>query len=119
MMDLSPKFKGFLEETGVETVYELFIDKCEAIPLISYMEISNTDSAFTRQTDKFVAFSKVAFQVKIFAKTISEVQSIFGNLDKILKREGYKRTSAMETTDEDLIVKILRYEIKCYENKKF
>lgn len=106
MVNYHAEFRQLLMEAanGVEVYYEAFAEK-EATPCISYMEASNISSAIGNT----LKYSEVVFQVKVWAETIDELITITENIDNKLEENGFKRASCFETTDNGLLVKIMKY----------
>jgi hypothetical protein len=96
-----------LDVTGINVpVYYEQFDVKKEIPCITYLELNNSDYA----NGDSLSYSEVAFQVKIWAETISEIQTIALKVDIILKSAGFGRSLAVDRTDENLCVKIMRYD---------
>lgn len=95
---------------GTTVYYEAISEKI-ATPCISYMEASNISSAI----GDTLKYSEIVFQVKVWAETVDELLTITGSIDSALEKGGFTRTSATETTDNGLLVKILRYTATGYE----
>lgn len=106
MVNYHSEFRQLLMEAanGVEVYYEAFAEK-EATPCISYMEASNISSAI----GDTLKYSEVVFQVKVWTETLKELIEITENIDIKLEKNGFKRTSCFETTDDGLLVKIMKY----------
>ena len=119
MVDKHADFKALLDETGIETVYEHFIDRNDNVPIISYLEIGNTDIKTGHTDNGYLSYSSVTYQVKLFTKSVQEMQTIVCNLDKIMKQNGWKRTMCYDSTDGQLIMKIMKYSTNIYDQGSF
>lgn len=97
---------------GVEVYYESF-DKKEAVPCISYLESNNSALA----TGDTLKYSDITYQIKIWAKDISELLSISNKLDNKLTSSGFQRTTSFEQKDDGLLVKVMRYSAIGYERQ--
>lgn len=119
MIDNHQTFKELLESTGSTVIYEHFIDTTNAIPLISYLEINNSEIVNAITDTSYISYSTITYQVKIFTKSVSEMQILVNKIDKVLKKNRYKRTGCFETTDNNLIMKVLKYTITIDEIESF
>ena len=90
--------------------YEAFSEKT-GVPCVSYMETTNRTTA----KGDTLTYSTIGFTVKIWAGTIGELINLSENIDGVLQNNGFHRTEAFETREDDLLVKILRYEATSYE----
>jgi hypothetical protein len=104
LVDYHEELVTALSGIGIPVYYEHFKTE-RSLPCITYLEIFNGDLA----TGDTLSYSDMAFQIKIWDKTISSVQTIFNDLDNTLKPLGFNRTFSVEVMDGDLNVKILRY----------
>ena len=105
-------------ETVLPTYYEMALTSKTKTPCITYMELNNyllTDSQFTTAT---VGYSRLTYQVKIWAHDINTLQEKVVEVDAVLRPLGFKRISSGELYDNasTMIQKILTYEALAYEN---
>lgn len=91
--------------TGVTTYYELFYQPGE-LPAITYKEIDNA-SLYRGDT---VNYSTLRFEVKIYARTLSEISTISYALDQAMMAEGWVSYFSTEANDgNNTIIKVIRY----------
>lgn len=83
-------------------------------PCISYMEINNYDDA----TGDTVGYSRINYQIKVWATDIALIQKYAVEIDKVLRPLGWKRISSGELYDNNssMIQKIMTYEGLALEN---
>lgn len=95
------------------THYEMALTSKTETPCISYMEINNYVSS---HTDK-LEYSKIAYQIKVWANDISTIQKYASEIDKVLRPLGWVRISSGELYDNQstMIQKILTYEALALE----
>lgn len=110
MVDYHTIFRNCLSASGLPVYYELFREENQ-IPCISYMEASNNSIA----EGDTLRYSTIGYLVKIWAEDIKTIQDTSKVIDGVLDEQGFIRTSSYETTDNGLVVKILRYEATVYE----
>lgn len=115
MVNYHAQFRQLLMNAaqGVAVYYEAISEKV-ATPCISYMEASNNSSAI----GDTLSYSEIVFQVKVWAETVDELLTITQNIDSALQGNGFIRTNSYETTDDGLLVKILRYTATGYETNR-
>ena len=93
-----------LSSLNIPVYFELF-DEVKELPCITYMEISNVDYL----TGDTIAYSDLTFMIKIWGKTVAEVATISASVDELLKPFGFKREFSQDSTDNNLCVKIMRF----------
>lgn len=96
------------------THYEMVLHSGLATPCISYMELNN----YVDSNGDTVGYSRITYQIKVWANDISIIQKYAVEIDKALKPLGYKRISSGELYDNQstMIQKILTYECLALEN---
>lgn len=97
--------------TVLPTHYEMVLTSKTATPCISYMEINNYSE--TESSDNFtLGYSRINYQVKIWANDIAVIQQYAVEVDQALRPLGFKRISSGELYDNNstMIQKILTYE---------
>lgn len=100
-------------ETVLPTYYEMALTEDTETPCISYMEISNIEE---NQGDT-VGYSRISYQIKIWANEIAIIQHYSLLLDSVLRPLGFRRVSSNEMHDinSTMIQKIFTYEALAYE----
>lgn len=103
-------------ETVLPTYYEMILHKGIETPCISYMETNNYQ--ITESIGAPLGYSRVTFQVKIWAKDIALIQQYIPEVDRVMRALGFKRISSNELYDNNstMIQKILTYEAIGLEN---
>lgn len=96
------------------THYEMNLTSKTTTPCISYMETNNYDAA----TGNTVGFSRVSYQIKVWGKELSTLQTYSAAIDKTLHSLGWRRVSSRELYDNESTMKqkIMTYEALFYEN---
>lgn len=94
--------------TILPTHYEMKLESGTAVPCISYMEINN----YVSTSGDTLGYSKVSYQVKVWAHSIAEIQKYALQIDRVLRPLGWNRISSGELYDNQstMIQKILTYE---------
>lgn len=100
-------------ETVLPTHYEMILHSGLETPCISYMEINN----YTVADDNYQGYSRLTFQVKVWAKDIAEIQKYSLEVDEVLRPLGFRRISSGELYDNNssMIQKIMTYEVLSLE----
>ena len=116
MIDFNKELVSALE-TVLPTHYEMALTANTKTPCISYMELNNysiTDSQYTSFT---TGYSRITYQVKVWANDIALLQQYAMEIDKVLRPLGFKRISSGELYDyqSTMIQKILTYECLALE----
>ena len=93
------------------THYEMALTSKTNTPCISYMETNNY-SATDYNHNSTIGYSRISYQVKVWANDIATIQRYVIEVDKALRPLGFKRISSGELYDNNstMIQKILTYE---------
>ena len=102
--------------TVLPTHYEMTLTSKTKTPCISYMELNN--STITETVGASIGYSRITYQVKIWANKIGVLQKYAIEVDKVLRPLGFKRLSSGEMHDNNstMIQKILTYEALALED---
>lgn len=102
--------------TVLPTYYEMALTSKTETPCISYMEINNYVSTYADKLE----YSKIAYQVKVWANDIATIQNYASEIDRVLRPLGWVRISSGELYDNQstMIQKILTYEALALETYK-
>lgn len=94
--------------------YELKLTSGTKTPCISYIEQNNRDDA----TGDTIGYSRLAYQIKVWADNIADIQKYAKQIDKTLRPLGWSRVSSGELHDKNssMIQKIMTYEALALEN---
>lgn len=94
--------------TVLPTHYELALTSKTKTPCISYQERNNYDA----ETGNTLGYSRITYTVKVWGNDIGVIQGYAGQVDRVLRPLGFKRTSSQELYDiqSTMIQKILTYE---------
>lgn len=97
------------------TYYEMQLTSGTKTPCISYMEISN--SSATDVVGATIGYSRISYQVKVWATDIALIQKYALEVDSVLRPLGWKRTASGELYDHNssMIQKILTFEALALE----
>lgn len=100
-------------ETILPTHYEMALTSKTSTPCISYMEINNFSSVYGNER----GYSKLTFQVKVWAHSVAELQHYACEIDKVMRPLGWVRISSGELYDNNstMMQKILTYEALALE----
>lgn len=109
MIDFHKELVSALSKV-LPTHYEMALTSKTAAPCISYMETNNY--AVTEPTGASLGYSRITYQVKVWANDIAAIQKYALEVDKALRPIGFKRISSGELYDNNstMIQKILTYE---------
>lgn len=112
MIDYHTQLKSALNSV-LPTHYEMTLTSKTKTPCISYMEINN----FNEEVGDTLEYSRIQYQVKVWANDIAIIQQYAQKIDRVLKPLGWKRISAGELYDKQssMIQKIMTYEAKALE----
>ena len=111
MIDYHKRIRNLLSNaTTVPIYYESFSEKV-GVPCVSYLEANNASAAIGNT----LSYSSIDYMIKIWAQNIEEIQTIALSIDAAMLGAGFTRTSSYDTSDEGLLVKILRYQATAYE----
>lgn len=83
-------------------------------PCITYLELNNYDT----DTGDTLGYSRIQYRVKVWGRSIGQLQAYAGQIDEALRPLGFKRISSGELYDinSTMIQKILSYEALAIEN---
>lgn len=92
--------------TGIDPVYEMFVSGVKTFPFISYIERNNV----ARADGDTIRISDVYYTIKIFAKTVSDIETYSEKVDDCMLVQGFKRAGCTEMVVEDnIIMKVFDY----------
>lgn len=99
--------------TILPTHYEMVLTSQTQIPCISYMELNN----YVSTTGNERGYSVITYQVKVWSKSIVELQKYALAVDNALRPLGFKRIASGELYDNNsaMIQKILTFEALALE----
>lgn len=94
--------------TVLPTHYEMALTSNTKTPCISYMETNN----YVSNHGSTLGYSRVVYQIKIWAKDIALIQQYAVKVDAVLRPLGFKRIASGELYDNEssMIQKIMTYE---------
>lgn len=100
--------------TVLPTHYEMTLTSGTKTPCISYMELNNYSVA----DGGIQAYSRVKFQVKVWASDIAIIQDNALKVDEVMRSLGFTRLSSGEMYDNNssMIQKIMTYEAMALES---
>ena len=100
--------------TILPTHYEMTLTSGTKTPCISYMELSNSTifNSYIRE------YSRVSFQIKVWANDIAIIQDNALKVDEVMRSLGFDRTSSGEIYDNNssMIQKVMTYEAMALES---
>jgi hypothetical protein len=113
MIDYNKELRAALG-TILPTHYELVLHSGLETPCYSYQEVNN----YVAEQGDTLGYSRITFQVKVWAKEIALIQQYALAADEVLRPLGFKRTATNELFDRNssMIQKILTYEALGLEN---
>lgn len=113
MKDYHKEIVTTLKAIGLPVHYEMFLHSGLETPCISYLEISNVDE----MNGNTHGYSRISYQVKIWAKDISVIQTYAAQIDKAMRSLGFKRSSGVEMHDSNsaMIQKVMTFDVIAYE----
>lgn len=93
--------------------YEMAMTSGATFPCLSYMEITNYDTA----AGDTMGYSSLSYQVTVWAKTLAELQTYAAQVDAKLRPLGFTRTSAAElyNNESGIMRKVLTYDANAVE----
>lgn len=96
------------------THYEMALTANTKTPCITYLETNNYSSA----SGNTLGYSRVSYQVKVWANNIADIQRYALEIDKVLRPIGFTRISSGELYDVNstMIQKVMNYEALALEN---
>lgn len=100
-------------ESILPTHYEMALTSKTSTPCISYMEMNN----YTTEQGNTLGYSRITYQVKVWANSIGEIQDYALRIDQTLRPLGFKRISSGELYDNNstMIQKIITFEALAIE----
>lgn len=112
MIDYHTQLKRALDSV-LPAHYEMTLTSKTITPCISYMEINN----FEEEVGDTLGYSRISYQVKVWANDIEIIQRYAKEIDRVLKPLGWRRISAGELYDNQssMIQKIMTYEARALE----
>lgn len=112
MIDYTKELVRALEQV-LPTYYELQLTSKTQTPCISYQERNN----YSYKDGNTIGYSYISFTVKVWAKSIADIQKYALEVDKALRQIGFKRTSTGELhdTNSTMIQKIMTFEALALE----
>ena len=112
MVDFHKQLKNALD-TVLPAHYEMTLNSKTETPCISYMETNN----YSSPSGDTVGYSRITYQVKVWATTIAEIQQYALLVDHVLRPLGWRRIASGELYDNgsSMIQKIMTYEALAYE----
>ena len=113
MIDYSKEVVSALN-TVLPTHYELALTSKTKTPCISYQERNN----YSAETGDTREYSYISFTVKVWGNDIAEIQKYAVQIDVVMRRLGFKRTSTGELYDinSTMIQKIMTFEALALED---
>lgn len=95
------------DKDGNHKIYQLSAPYADAYPRITFFEVVNQDEEFA---DDEVLSSLVSVQIDVWSK--GSTSAISKEIDRIMKSEGWRRTSGPDFYEDDTKVyhKALRYQ---------
>lgn len=113
MIDYHTKLVSALN-TVLPTHYEMALTSKTKTPCISYMEMNN----YTSASGDTLGYSRITYQVKVWADNIGEIQKYAIEIDKVLRPLGFIRISSGELYDNNstMIQKIMTFEALALED---
>lgn len=99
------------------THYEMALTSNTKTPCISYMELNNYSITDSQVSGSSVGYSRITYQVKVWANDIGTLQENALKVDLTLRPLGFKRISSGELYDNSstMMQKILTYEALALE----
>lgn len=113
MIDYHTQLVSALQTIGIDVHYEMVLHSGLATPCISYMEINN----YVDRNGDTLGYSRITFQVKVWANDISIIQKYALQIDDVLRPLGWKRISSGELYDNNstMVQKIMIFEALALE----
>lgn len=113
MIDIKPMIVNTLEGIGdIPVFYEAFIDSSTAtFPCITYKQTTNSDYI----VGDTLSYSNIVIQIKVWSKTVDEMETIGQQIDIAMKELGFKREFGDQLFLNGLGQYILRYAAIGYE----
>lgn len=107
MIDYNKELVSALN-TVLPTSHELALTSKTKVPCISYQERNN----YVLVNGDTKGYSVIGFTIKVWANSIADIMKYSLELDEVMRRLGFKRTSSGELYDRNstMIQKIFTYE---------
>lgn len=107
MKDINEEVKEVLS-TVLPTYYELFLDTSSSTPCISYQLTQNMEES----KGNTLCWERINLRVKLWVSTVQEMVEYSNEIDEAVATLGtFRRTSANELNEGDLICRIMDYSI--------
>lgn len=112
MIDFNKELVAALN-TILPTHYEMTLTAATKTPCISYQERNNT----AQESGDTLEYSRLSYTVKVWGNNIGQLQQYAIEIDRVMRRLGFKRISSGELYDNQstMIQKILAYEALAME----
>ena len=116
MIDYNKEIVSALEKV-LPTYYEMALTTQAKVPCISYMETNNYSITDSNNINSSIGYSRITYQVKVWANDIATIQRYALEVDKALRPLGFRRVSSGELYDNQstMIQKILTFEALALE----
>lgn len=112
MIDYKPTLVNALKGISeIPVFYESFIDSSTPVPCITYLQTVNSDYI----VGDTITYSDLSFQIKVWSKSVAEIETIGQLIDTKMKSLGFTREFANQVFLEGLGQYILRYAALGYE----
>lgn len=111
MIDYKPTLKAELEKCGFPVYYELFVDSSIKTPCITFIESNNT----AEQEGDDLFYSRLTYSIKLWGTDLAVLMPKTEEIDTIMRKQGFKRTSYNELTFGTQIELVMRYQATAYE----
>ena len=100
-------------ETVLPTHYELVLTSNTKPPCISYIENNN----YQGSTGTTLGYSHISYTISIWANGVGKVQEYATQVDSVLRKIGWSRSSSGELYDKStgLVRKIMNYDALALE----
>ncbi len=105
MVNVKDTIVAELETLSYPVYYEAFLGEDVEIPAISYLEITDVDTL----VGTTVEYSEKVFQLKLWSKRISEIDTMAKGIDTIMKDLGFRRIYTNEFPVDGIVNKVMRY----------
>lgn len=111
MIDYKPILRMELGKCGLPVYYELFVDSSTETPCITYIE--NNNVATLEGDDLF--YSRVSYNIKLWGNDLATLMPKTAEIDDVMRKQGFKRTSFNELSVGTQLELIMGYEATAYE----
>ena len=110
MINVTPQIINALSKIGLKVYNENFLKK-ESVPCISYYEYDNS----TMKRGTGIQKCEIIYHVKVWAKTQKELVDYSAQIDKIMREQGFRRTSCNDLWTDTLGQRDLKYKALALE----